>query len=206
MGEHAGAANEDAAIDRRLHIDRGVARPGGDEELELRQALEQRPRERGALAHGDEDLIILELRRGGVDAAQRRVEHIDRDLGFQARPIRHGERDILIIVEYGEPLHAIAPLSAAWTLTGHGYGFVYRQSSAAESGRASPATAGETAGRLSRQLARPGRRKNDLRALWGQGKTGGLELWLFRIRQKASRPRPCDARCRDFPFRRRHGR
>ena len=157
MGEHAGAANEDAAIGRRLHIDRGVAHAGGDEELKLRQALEQRPWERRALAHGDEDLIILEPCRGGIDAAQRRIEHIDRDLGFQARPIRHGERDILIIVENGKPLHAIAPLSAAWTLTGHEYGFVYRQSSASGSGRASPASVGETM--LSRRSARPGRGK-----------------------------------------------
>ena len=80
---------------------------GRDQELQLGQALEKRARKGGALAHGDEDLVIREPCGRGLDAAQRLLHHIDLDGRSEASPIRHGERDSLIIIENGEPHHPV---------------------------------------------------------------------------------------------------
>ena len=97
--ERAGAADRDAARLGRLGVDRGVARAGGDQELELGQRLDHLLRKAGALAHRDDDLEILKRRDDLVRAAEMLLEDLDVDLALELRPVGDLEDDVLIVVE-----------------------------------------------------------------------------------------------------------
>ena len=56
----AGAAHGDPASLQRLHVERGVAHPGGDQQLQLWQLVDDLLGEHGALAHRADDLAVGE--------------------------------------------------------------------------------------------------------------------------------------------------
>ena len=107
----AGAAHRDAAILKRRHVERGVAHAGRDQQLQLRQALDDGFRKRRTLAHCRDKLGIGER-------AHHRVligESMPLDGDFDAaapdrRPVRHIERDTLVVIENAEPHRCVPPL------------------------------------------------------------------------------------------------
>src|SRR3546814_7243032 len=68
------AADRDAALLCRRQVDRVVAVTGGDQQLQLRQALQQRARKRRALAHDADDLDVLEPRHQGIRSEEHTSE------------------------------------------------------------------------------------------------------------------------------------
>src|SRR5947207_5092670 len=105
----AGAAHRDAAVAQRCHIERGVAHAGGDQQFELRQAVDDAFRERGALTHRRDDLAVGERAHDILGIGERKALYGDLDAaGAHRRPIRHIERDALIIIENAEP-HDVTP-------------------------------------------------------------------------------------------------
>ena len=84
---------------RCRHVDRGIARASGDQELEVRQLLDDRARKRGALAHGADDRETLQRLDHLVSAAEMLVEHLDIEIVRDLGPIGHGEGDVLVIIE-----------------------------------------------------------------------------------------------------------
>jgi hypothetical protein len=80
-------------------VDRGVAQAGGDEELQIRQLLDHGAGERGALAHGADDLEALQRLDDVVPAAQMLVEHLDVEVACDLRPVGDFERNGLVVVE-----------------------------------------------------------------------------------------------------------
>ena len=96
----AGAAYRDAARLERLHVERRVAHAGGDQELQLWQPVDHALGECGALAHRADNLAIGKRAHDIVLIGER--EALDRDLDAarpNRRPIRHVERDALVIVK-----------------------------------------------------------------------------------------------------------
>jgi hypothetical protein len=92
--------DRDAALSRRLVVEARRARAGQHHELEVRQLLDQRPRERRALAQQAEDLERRQLLRRVIDRLEGFLEHRDLDAALlQAVPIRHAHGDLLVIVE-----------------------------------------------------------------------------------------------------------
>ena len=97
-----GAGDHDAVVSRGPHIDRGVSQSGRDEQTEVGQPLEHRPRETGPLAHGDND----------VEAAQRLDQLVlvtdmvgERDDLHAGRPLDDRRCDVLIVVEHRDTRH-----------------------------------------------------------------------------------------------------
>ena len=112
IAEAAGAADDDAALGAGLHVDRGVVGAGGDEELELRHAVDHLAGKAGALAHHHDDVEILEVADGvGVAAADRLGEHLDLDVLGDLRPVGELERHVLVVVE---DRAAIGHVSTPW--------------------------------------------------------------------------------------------
>src|SRR5947208_5650258 len=100
----AGAAHRDAAVAERCHIERGVAHAGGDQQFELRQAVDDAFRERGALTHRRDDLAVGERAHDILGIGERKALYGDLDAaGAHRRPIRHTVRDALITIENAEP-------------------------------------------------------------------------------------------------------
>ena len=60
VAQATGAADEDAEVSGGLDIDGGVAGPGGDQQLEVGELLEEGTGEGSALAHGRNDIVALE--------------------------------------------------------------------------------------------------------------------------------------------------
>src|SRR5205814_6347724 len=105
----AGAAHRDAAVAERRHVERGVAHAGRDQQFQLWQALNYASRERGALAHRRDNLAVGERAHDIIGIGERKALHGDLDAaGAHRRPIRHIERDALIIIENAEP-HDVTP-------------------------------------------------------------------------------------------------
>ena len=76
----AGAADGDAAILQRRHVERGVAHASGNQQFQLGQAIDDRFRKRRALAHRRDDLGIGERAHhrvliGEGDGARPRSRH-----------------------------------------------------------------------------------------------------------------------------------
>ena len=99
IAERAGAAHSDAARLGRLCIDRGIAHPGGDQELQLGQRVDDFFRECGPLAHRNDDRKTLQRRNDLVGAAKMFVKYFDLDLVLDLGPVGELERHILVIVE-----------------------------------------------------------------------------------------------------------
>ncbi len=110
-GQPFGAAYRDPALDRRLEVDRGVARTRGDQQAKLGQALEQGAREGRPLAHDADDLEVPQRRRDRVQPAEMMIEDGDLDRVPERRPVGHLEGDPVVVVEDGE-LH-LGPLPLA---------------------------------------------------------------------------------------------
>src|SRR5205085_2559989 len=78
---HAGRpAHHHIALLGGGEIERRVAGPGGDQELELGKPLDHGPRKRRALAHAADDLEIGQRADDLVRPAERRVEYLDLDV------------------------------------------------------------------------------------------------------------------------------
>ena len=71
IAEAGRAAHHDVALLGGHEVERGVARPGGDEQLQLGKRLDDRARKRRALAHADDDVEIGERLDHLVLAAER---------------------------------------------------------------------------------------------------------------------------------------
>src|SRR4029077_12879903 len=100
IAEAAGAADHDAALLTGLHVDRGVVSTGGDEELELRHAVDHRARKSRALTHHHDDVEVLEVADGVcVAPAHRLGEHLDIDVLRHLRPVGEIERHVLVVVD-----------------------------------------------------------------------------------------------------------
>src|SRR2546425_1827152 len=86
--ERLGPTDDDSALARRRVVDRPVHRPGGDEEPQPRQPLDQAPAERGALALGDDDVVGGEApgHRGLVGEMVR--EDVGRRPALEHAPVR----------------------------------------------------------------------------------------------------------------------
>ncbi len=104
-GSPAVPQTSDAALGRRLHVDGGIAHARGDEELELGQALEQRPRERRPLAQGHDDVEVGQPRRERGLVGQVVLEGHDLRARGQALPVGHAERHALVVVEKRHARH-----------------------------------------------------------------------------------------------------
>ncbi len=80
-------------------IDRGVAPAGGHQQPQLGQALEEAAGKRRPLAHDADDLEVRERFGDRVLGAEMTIEHRDLDPVLERRPVGHGQRDPLIVVE-----------------------------------------------------------------------------------------------------------
>jgi transposase len=99
-------ADDDSALARRRVVDRPVHRPGGDEEPEPRQPLDQAPAERGTLALGDDDVVGGEAPGHRILVGEMVREDVGRRPTLEHAPVRARTRDIEIVVEDRDPVHA----------------------------------------------------------------------------------------------------
>ena len=109
IAERRRAADDDVPRLRGFEIDRGVAHAGRDQEFQVRQRLDHRARERGALAHGADDGEIFQRGDDVVRRAEVVVEYGDVDIARDLRPVGHGQRDVLIVVENGAAQRHVVP-------------------------------------------------------------------------------------------------
>lgn len=58
-------------------------------------------RRRGAFAHRDEDLAVADSFRNLLLGREVALQRPHFDIPSEGRPVRHGQRDILVVVEYG---------------------------------------------------------------------------------------------------------
>src|SRR5579862_3284461 len=99
-----GPAHRDAAVLQRRHVERRIAHAGVKQQLKLRQAIDNPPRKRGALAHRRDDLAVGERAHHVILVGERKALDGDLDAARpHRRPIRHVERDALVIVQNAEP-------------------------------------------------------------------------------------------------------
>ena len=99
IAKGAGAAHGNAARFGHLGIDRGIAHTGGDEEFQVGQGAEDRFRERGPFAHGDDDLKSLQRGDDFVGSAEMLLKYFDFDAVFDLAPIGDLERHVLVVIE-----------------------------------------------------------------------------------------------------------
>jgi hypothetical protein len=59
-------------------------------------------RDIGVFTHDADDVEIAQAANDGVDPLGMVVEHRDGRLAVQHRPVGHGTRDILVVVEHGD--------------------------------------------------------------------------------------------------------
>ncbi len=95
----AGAADGDAALFRRLQVEGCVTHARGQQQFQFRQRREHLTGERRALAHGADDLEILQSADGISGAGERLVEHGEVDAIADRSPVGQFQRNILIVVE-----------------------------------------------------------------------------------------------------------
>ena len=76
-----------------------LRRPGGDQELQVGQGIDDPLREAGSFAHGNDDLEALQRRNDLVRAAEMFVEDLEFDIALDLRPVGDLENDVLVIVE-----------------------------------------------------------------------------------------------------------
>src|SRR5262249_2645932 len=97
---HGGStANHDATLLGGGDVDGRITQAGGDQELELRQLLDDGAGKCGALTHGTDDLESLQRRDDLVCCAKVSVEHLDLEVAGNLRPVGHAESDVLVIIE-----------------------------------------------------------------------------------------------------------
>ena len=76
-----------------------LRRPGRDQQLQVRQFLDDGAREGGALAHRAHDVEALQRLDHVLLAAEVLVEDLDVEIARDLRPVRYLEYDILVVVE-----------------------------------------------------------------------------------------------------------
>jgi len=81
------------------HVTGAIAAGRADQKFELRQRLDDRARERRALAHRADNGKTLECLDDLVRGPEMLVEDLDRDIALHLRPVGHGERHVLVVVE-----------------------------------------------------------------------------------------------------------
>ena len=89
VARRVGATNNDFAVDRCLHIDRGVAMARCHEQFQGRQALDHGARKRRAFAHDGDHVVALQRGRGRIETGERGGENRHLVIGEKARPIGH---------------------------------------------------------------------------------------------------------------------
>jgi hypothetical protein len=94
-----GRADDDAVGARRLDVNGRVAGSCGDEQLQVRQAIEETLREWRALPHRHDDVEIAQPLSERVLVGEVVVERFDASVRGQALPVGHGERDTLVVIE-----------------------------------------------------------------------------------------------------------
>jgi hypothetical protein len=104
----AGAACGNALRLRLSEIEGGIVVAGRDEELQLRQGRQQRRIEGRALAHGHDDVEVLQRLDPLLVCRKILVEDRHLDIG-QRLPVAESKGDVLIIVENGATLHVNPP-------------------------------------------------------------------------------------------------
>ncbi len=95
----AGGADVDAAFLGGRDVDGGVERPRRGDHLEPRQALDDVPWQWRALTHHAYHVERLESLDDRIRIGDVIVEHGDRGAGGHLRPVSHGQRDVLVIIE-----------------------------------------------------------------------------------------------------------
>lgn len=110
---HAGAADDDAVAPRGGDVDRHVGHAGGDQQLQVGEAVEDRGGQRGALAHRDDDLRPGKRLDQPVGVADMPLEGDRLPLVGDAVPTAVVEGNPLVVVEQDDPLH---PSSLAYGL------------------------------------------------------------------------------------------
>ena len=98
----AGVGHADAALLRGRHVNRGVARAGGGNQLEAGQALDDRARQRCALSHHANHVKGLESFHDPIVTRHMIGEYGDVGAARHRRPIRRAERNVLVVVEDGD--------------------------------------------------------------------------------------------------------
>src|SRR4051794_11489134 len=93
------AADHDAALLGGGDIDGCIAQPCRDEQLKVRQFLDDGAGEGGTLAHRAHDLEALQRLDHVLVAAEVLVEDLDVEIARNLRPVRYLEYDILVVVE-----------------------------------------------------------------------------------------------------------
>ncbi len=92
---------DDASLGRGIDIDGRVARTGRGYELQSRQPLDDRPRQRCALAHDADHVERQQALDDRVEIGQMVIENGDRGAPSERRPIGHLQRHVLIVVQDG---------------------------------------------------------------------------------------------------------
>src|SRR4029077_3177315 len=78
---------------------------GGDDQAQVWQAIEERAGKRRALAHEHHGLEGVQPLRKARHVGEVVREGLHLTLGFEDLPIRHFERDLLIVVEHRHAKH-----------------------------------------------------------------------------------------------------
>jgi len=97
----AGVANRDAAGGACVHVERAIALTRDSQHAQPGEAVDERGRQRSALAHGEDNLEIRQLSDGIVLIVERLRKEDDLGARQQRRPIRAAACDSLPIVQHG---------------------------------------------------------------------------------------------------------
>src|SRR5580692_8987912 len=92
-------ADDDSLGSTRSYVQHRILRSGNTEHAQFRQPPDQRARQRSALAHGEEDVEILEFLNGRLLIGESLLEEDEIADRPQWRPIRAGFRHVLPIIE-----------------------------------------------------------------------------------------------------------
>src|SRR5262249_40943092 len=101
--------HDDTSLGRGLYIDGRVARTGRCDQLQSRQALDDCPGQRCALAHDADHIERQEALDNLIGFGQMVIEDRDHGATGERRPVGHLQRHVLIIVQDGYADHYLAP-------------------------------------------------------------------------------------------------
>ena len=105
----AGVRDRDAALLRGRKVEGAVVRPGHDDELQGRQALDQRARHRHALAQEADDVEVGKRACRLILGRKVAVEDDELAIGRKRAPVGHRHGDALVVVEDRDACHGVAP-------------------------------------------------------------------------------------------------
>jgi hypothetical protein len=99
IAEHAGAADQDAALLGSLDVEGGVMHRRRDEQLQLWQPLQRLATKQRAFPHRADDIEIGQRPDDIVGCAEVPIEYGHVHLAAQSRPVGHFESDVLVVVK-----------------------------------------------------------------------------------------------------------